>query len=700
MAFSLCRSRSLRVAFRDPLSECGWRTLQEIILRLVFNVLLVEIGDVLLYDENMKKLEDISIALLLNDFHNEYSLAVYKGAVSAASKLGVSVVTFGVGSFESPVQHMGMRTRLFPLVNPADFDGIFYVSSSLSNYIGLERFVDFATSFSDLPSAHVGIRHNSLLTFGIDNYSGMYDAVNHLITEHGRRKIAYISGTPGVYEAEERYRAYKQALIDNNITYDERYVYNGSFLREDGVAAVKTFLDERKIDIDGLVGANDHMTLYAMKTLQSRGISVPEQVSVVGFDDLSSAISCTPALTTVHQSAFDVGSFAMRRLAEGIRDDKTEIRHEQLPAPLAVRQSCGCQAGAGASDAVGSEASPDTLTENERNEWGELNSVVNLMTRDMIGNFDIDEIISVLNDQLNFLGIRDFSLSQYIGQGQAEILFDQAGHRGERFPEKQLISGGIASLPRPFYRHVLPLFYRGEDIGFFVSDVGSKDVPVLEIIRDHLSSALKGARLLEAAKKYADYLRIEVEQRTKELADRTIELEKALDVVQETSEKLERLSVMDELTGLYNRRGFMTLAKQQIALKERNNNDLLLVFFDIDGMKMINDTLGHSVGDLALVSLANQLKKAFRSTDVIARIGGDEFVVLAIECSIREYRKIKSRLDRSIDEFNATHHQQFQLSVSAGAAPFDPDAKFTIEQLMEEADAELYKEKKRKRTAR
>ncbi len=645
----------------------------------------------------MKKLSDISIALLLNDFHNEYSIAVYRGAVSAAAKLGVSVVTFGVGSFESPVQHMGMRARLFSLVNPDDFSGIFYVSSSLSNYIGLERFIDYTASLGDIPSAHVGIRHDSLLTFGIDNFSGMYDAVNHLITEHGRKRIAYISGTHGVYEADERFRAYKQALLDNNIGYDERYVYYGSFLREDGIAAVKTFLDERKLEIDGLVGANDHMTLYAMKALQKRGISVPEQVSVVGFDDLASAGSSTPALTTVHQSAFDLGAFAMRRLAEGICEDKIEIRHEQLPAPLAVRQSCGCKAGTAVLSATGSEESSAALSDKDRSEWAELSAVVNLMTRDLIGNFEIDEIISVLSDQMNFLGISDFSLSQYLGQGQAEILFDQTGHRGDKFPEKQLISGGLARLPRPYYRHVLPLFYRNEDIGFFVSDAGLKDVPVLEIIRDHLSSALKGARLLEAAKRHAEYLRIEVEERTQELANRTIELEKALDVVQETSEKLERLSVIDELTGLYNRRGFLTLSKQQIALKKRNNNDLLLVYFDIDGMKKINDTLGHSVGDYALMSFANLLKKVFRSSDIIARIGGDEFVILAIECTIREYKKIKGRLDQVIDEFNASKNQQFQLSVSAGAAPCDPDTTFTIEQLMEEADAELYKEKKRKK---
>jgi diguanylate cyclase (GGDEF)-like protein len=678
-------------------SRNAQKSTMQIDIAFGYDVLPVEIVYLLLYHEVMKKYEDISIALLLHDFHNEYSVTVYKGAISAASKLGVSVVTFGVGSFESPFQNMEMRTRLFSLVNTDDFDGIFYVSSSLSNYIGVERFLEYTASLGDIPSAHVGIRHDSLLTFGIDNYSGIYDAVNHLITEHGRKRIAYIGGTHGVYEADVRFKAYKQALIDNNIAYDERYVYDGSFLREDGVSAVKAFLDERKIAIDGLVGANDHMALYAMKELQNRGISVPEQVSIVGFDDLSSARSCTPALTTVHQSAFELGSFAMSRLAEGIRDGKIEMRHEQLPARLTVRQSCGCQAGTAAHRAANNDESSDTLSEKDRSEWEEQRSFVNLMTRDMIGNFEIDEILSVLNGHLNYLGIRDFSLSQYVGHGQAEILFDQTGHRGDKFPENQLISGGLARLPRPYYRHVSPLSYRGEHIGFFVSDAGSKDVSVLEIIRDHLSSALKGARLLEAAKRHADYLQVEVEQRTKELANRTIELEKALDVVQETSEKLERLSVMDELTGLYNRRGFLTLARQQISMKERKNNDLLLVFYDIDGLKKINDTLGHSFGDYAIVSLANLLRKAFRSTDIIARIGGDEFVILAIECTIREYNKIKSRLDHSIDEFNASNDRKFQLSVSAGAAPCDPDSKFTIEQLMEEADAELYKEKTRKK---
>lgn len=646
---------------------------------------------------NMKKFDDISIALLLNDFHNEYSVSVYRGARFAAEQMGISLATFGVGSIESPVQHMAMRSRLFSLVNPEDFDGIYYVSSSLSNYIGVERFRDYVSGYKDIPSAHVGIRHESLLTFGIDNYSGMYDAVSHLITEHGRNKIAYISGTYGVYEADERLKAYRQALLDNNIEYDERYVYQGSFLRDDGFAAVKTFLDERKLDIDGLVGANDHMAIYAMKALQKRGISVPEQVSVVGFDDLVSARSCTPALTTVHQSAFDLGSFAMRRLAEGIRDNNIKAQHEQLPAPLTVRQSCGCVGSSTLHTGATQKESPDMLSEQDRGEWEEQRSFVNLMTRDLIGNFEVDEIFSVLRGQLNYLGINDFSLAQYVEHGQAEVLFDQNGHSGDIFPENQIIRGGLSRLPRPYYRHVLPLFFHEEDIGYFVSDIGTRDVPVLEIIRDHLSGALKGAHLLEVAKRHAKSLQIEVEQRTKELADRTIELEHALNVVQETSEKLERLTVMDELTGLYNRRGFAALSSQQIAIRNRNNSNLLLVYFDIDGLKTINDTLGHAVGDIAIKAFASLLKKVFRSMDIIARIGGDEFVVLAIDCTIREFRIIRRRLDQALDEYNASSNQEFHLSVSAGAAPCISESTYTIDQLMEEADAELYKEKKKKK---
>ncbi len=191
-----------------------------------------------------------------------------------------------------------------------------------------------------------------------------------------------------------------------------------------------------------------------------------------------------------------------------------------------------------------------------------------------------------------------------------------------------------------------------------------------------------------------------VQQRTMELAKRSEELEIALQNVQQANKKLEVLAVMDELTGLYNRRAFMTITKQNIELKNRKKSDVLLVFFDLDGLKQINDNFGHSSGDIAIKAFSDILSKTFRKSDIIARLGGDEFTVLAIDCTIKEYNTILKRIDKSINEYNLKSGNKFKLAMSSGAAPCKDSDQCTIENLMEEADAELYKAKRKKKNTR
>ena len=96
----------------------------------------------------------------------------------------------------------------------------------------------------------------------------------------------------------------------------------------------------------------------------------------------------------------------------------------------------------------------------------------------------------------------------------------------------------------------------------------------------------------------------------------------------EILENLYKTTIVDELTGLYNRRGLLTLGNQQVELAKRQNDDIFIFFLDLDGMKIINDTLGHEFGDKALVETSNVMHKSFRTTDILSRIGGDEFVVV------------------------------------------------------------------------
>lgn len=159
---------------------------------------------------------------------------------------------------------------------------------------------------------------------------------------------------------------------------------------------------------------------------------------------------------------------------------------------------------------------------------------------------------------------------------------------------------------------------------------------------------------------------------------------------------LQRLAMVDELTGLYNRRGFLSLAKQHLKLARRTQTGFWLIFLDVDRLKQINDTFGHNEGDLALVMTADILRKTFRESDIIARLGGDEFSVLTIQAAGDSVQSMIARLQKNLDHYNATSRVPYDLALSVGLARFDPASSISLEKLMAKADEALYEHKRSK----
>jgi diguanylate cyclase (GGDEF)-like protein/PAS domain S-box-containing protein len=159
-------------------------------------------------------------------------------------------------------------------------------------------------------------------------------------------------------------------------------------------------------------------------------------------------------------------------------------------------------------------------------------------------------------------------------------------------------------------------------------------------------------------------------------------------------EALRTLSLADDLTGLYNRRGFLTLAEQELKMANRLKRGMFLLFSDLDDLKGINDHYGHQEGDRALIAVANIIKETYRDPDIIARIGGDEFVVLAIEgTSESSAENLRLRLSRNLELFNAKKERSYPLSLSMGVVRYDPDQPASVEGLIAEADKRMYEEK-------
>jgi diguanylate cyclase (GGDEF)-like protein/PAS domain S-box-containing protein len=162
------------------------------------------------------------------------------------------------------------------------------------------------------------------------------------------------------------------------------------------------------------------------------------------------------------------------------------------------------------------------------------------------------------------------------------------------------------------------------------------------------------------------------------------------------AEKLRALSITDELTGIYNRRGFYTLVTQQIKVANRMNRRGLLLEADLDALKVINDTYGHKVGDAALKETASLLKDTFRETDIIARIGGDEFIVFQMENEGINPEKLIARLQQKLFARNENESVKYQLSLSIGAVYYDPEAPRSIDELLVSADRLMYDQKRAK----
>lgn len=163
-------------------------------------------------------------------------------------------------------------------------------------------------------------------------------------------------------------------------------------------------------------------------------------------------------------------------------------------------------------------------------------------------------------------------------------------------------------------------------------------------------------------------------------------------------EKLKKLVVTDEMTGLLNRRGFTTMGKKLLQIAKRSGNKLFLLYTDFDNLKLINDNLGHTVGDQAIIETSNLLKNTFRQTDIIGRIGGDEFVMLFMDKTDPNSKESTiKRLEKSLTKINSRPNHPYKIALSYGISHYSSIDCTTIEDMLSQADQLMYKVKKEKK---
>lgn len=239
------------------------------------------------------------------------------------------------------------HNAIYRLMHGDSVDGLLVLSAMLGSYTGTEEVARLCQGFGSLPLVSLGAVLPGIPSVVVDNRSGMEAVVEHLVRDHGRRHLAFINGPPGNPDAQTRFEAYQSVLRRYGLPIDPQRVASGQFVRSKGQTAADEILD-RGLELDAIVAANDGMALGVLEALRKRGIGVPHELAVTGFDNLDLARLGFPPLTTVAQPLERMVNLGVRLLVDQL-DGRTVPLLTELPAELVARQSCGCGRSAGSS---------------------------------------------------------------------------------------------------------------------------------------------------------------------------------------------------------------------------------------------------------------------------------------------------------------------------------------------------------------
>lgn len=636
--------------------------------------------DRVLEDETERFRYDEKIGFYVNNLSNDFAQAVCKGVMDGAVQKDVNLLLFP-GRYFQPVfidskwlDYEYQYDHIFSFATEKNIDVLLVLmgcTGDLTRQQAKMKLVDKLRK-KGLPVITLAARIDGCNSVCVDNEHGFRQGIEHLINDHGCRRLAYIGGTVGNEDAAARFEVYKLELADHGIDYDESIVRHGNFT-EFCEPLVEEVLDSPEPP-DAVIFANDQMALGGYNVFRRRGMVPGRDICVLGFDDAECARDLSPGLTTVRVRAEQIGQEA---IDECISYQKTgQVTDRVIGSELLIRGSCGCE--------YQEEKKPRI---HEDRDDALLNDLTQAVTRDMLlfeGHDDVS--ITQMLANLNRLHIKRSYVYLYGGSHTynsdqtwmpPRFMYLKARQIGtdvmvvpenqQKIPFYQLFDNAL--LPRD--RHsliIMPLFLKEEQFGLFLCEVDHEYVNYLPAVSYQLSIAMKFLLMFQ-------------------------EQDSVQKKLQENNVVLDSISKRDELTRIYNRRGFLNAADKFMKSPVHQGRQAIAVYADLDLLKVINDRFGHDEGDFAIKTVASMLRMVFASDSIVGRFGGDEFVVLFALPEGKNWDDYQTAMEQRLQVFNQSSGKPYNVSLCMGAADFVCSSKVSISEVLAAADSALYKEK-------
>ena len=608
-----------------------------------------------------------------------YQSSCGKAIVDLASLRDMDVIIYAsYGSYTSPygrnlLAETGKKNIIY-LPDYSSLDAIIAMPGSFDINNMDNEFFDIVRKNAKCPVILLQTGHPDFYTITIENRDSMYQMTRHFIDVHHFTDICYMSGPYRHKDSPDRLKGFVEAMRDGGLPINPNTIYEGNYWRNRGAKAMDFFMQGRRSYPQAIICANDYMALSIIEEVRKRGLRVPEDICVCGFDGIKEGEETTPSLSTVTVRPEKYAEAAFQ-LIDDIKAGKQPQKEITLTDEIHFRASCGC-----GKQIIGkiTDEIYHTIAEEEflLRESGRI-------TSDYQNSFDIESTLSVANYYFNTLGCNTgyicycdetdpvFSSDDQDKPFTDNMILLQIMHAENRlqaeavntmFPRKEILPASLFETENPGAYILIPLFFKNKDYGYLVlkPDVGQWPNSLTYNYITNLSSAIETCYFQKKFSAFAE---------------------------------ITRLSQTDELTGIYNRRGYES-AMQDLLSKVSEDMTITIVSIDMDNLKPINDIHGHADGDFAIKELSEVIKSCLNENEFCARYGGDEFSAVLVSKEKLRGVEFVNAFNKKLEELSDSIEKPYKIHASIGFCDLNGRDTNDIVNCMRAADERMYKNKR------
>ena len=612
-----------------------------------------------------------------------YQSKLLKGILEEAFELNYDVAVFS--TFEkdklSDAWHEG-EINIFSMINYSVLDGIIFVPDTLRVGGVAERVEkDIKKKFSK-PVVSVDIATEGFDNIFTDDVQNIKMLISHLIEDHKFTDIAFMTGIKGHPHSTNRLTGYYEAMIEHNLPIDQSRVFYGDFWYNKGDEVVQTLMDDERPMPQAIACASDTMAISVCEALKARGLRVPEDVAVTGYDSIEAGINYVPSISSSEIPAENTGIRTVRFIHSLITG--TKFRDDPCGAEISIAKSCGCSVN------IAEKLRNKNKSWRDSDLYSGFDSAYNFMLEALISEKDYEKYLWDLGWYAHHIGEFEHlyicmcenwdNLGEteqncnYLKKGYTKKMYlPLYRHRESNYIDMERSFNVSEMLPALYERHPAPtayffgpLHFNDRCFGYSVISYGNKPVPYTSTFRRWIRYACASFESLRRQRN-----------------------------LQFLYHKMEDNAVTDLLTGIYNRNGFNLYAEQCLSNAAKKSGSFTLILGDMNNLKYINDTFGHVDGDFAIKSVADAFKNAC-GTDFCYRIGGDEFVIVSGDISSQdEIDSICGKIQAYLKKINDTANKPYSTSVSLGVYFGDASELGSVEQAVSAADKKMFEAKEK-----